>query len=123
MLFNIMPFVQLEKSENLLFLSIIFIFIAGVNGSFLTGDLFNLYVFFEVMLISSYVLITLGGTKIQLRESLKYVIVNVVSIFLFPCWYRLFVFHNGYIEFSSSFHSDCRSRTRWIYYNNCVSYF
>ena len=57
--------------------------ITGVNGSFLTGDLFNLYVFFEVLLVSSYVLISLGGKKVQLRESMKYVIINVISSALF----------------------------------------
>src|SRR5690625_5743107 len=57
--------------------------IAGVNGSFLTGDLFNLFVTFEVMLLASYALITLGGKKNQLRESIKYVAINVVSSSLF----------------------------------------
>jgi multicomponent Na+:H+ antiporter subunit D len=52
---------------------------AGVSLSFLTGDLFNLFVAFEVMLISSYVLITLGAGKEQIRAGMTYVVINVVA--------------------------------------------
>src|SRR5690625_1093537 len=72
-----------EKREKYYFYSFVNFLVAGVNGSFLTGDIFNLFVTFEVMLLASYVLITLGGTKLQLKESLKYIAINVVSSSLF----------------------------------------
>lgn len=71
-----------EREEHYFYPLFLFL-LTGVNGSFLTGDLFNLFVHFEVMLVSSYVLISLGGTKIQLRESLKYILINLISSFLF----------------------------------------
>jgi multicomponent Na+:H+ antiporter subunit D len=57
--------------------------LVGINLSFVTGDLFNLYVAFEVMLISSYFLLTLGGSPGQLREGFKYLVLNVVASTLF----------------------------------------
>ena len=57
--------------------------ITGVNGSFLTGDVFNLYVWFEVMLISSFILLSLGNTREQLRGAVKYVIMNLIGSMLF----------------------------------------
>lgn len=57
--------------------------VMGVSGSFITGDLFNLFVFFEIMLISSFGLMTLGGSHEQLAGGLKYVIINMVSSTLF----------------------------------------
>nr|WP_133581107.1 Na+/H+ antiporter subunit D [Aureibacillus halotolerans] len=57
--------------------------IVGVTGSFLTGDLFNLFVFFEVLLMASYGLIVLGGRKAQFREAVKYILINLFSSILF----------------------------------------
>jgi len=68
-----------RKQEKLYFYPLFLFLITGVNGSFLTGDLFNLYVFFEVFLVASYVLITMGGGKRQLGESLKYIFTNIIS--------------------------------------------
>ncbi|MBT8414638.1 MAG: Na+/H+ antiporter subunit D, partial [Boseongicola sp.] len=59
------------------------ILIAGVAGAFLTGDLFNLYVWFEVMLIASFGLLVMGGTKEQIDGGVKYVALNLVSTILF----------------------------------------
>ena len=55
----------------------------GVVGAFLTGDLFNLYVWFEVMLISSFGLLVVGGTRAQLDAGVKYVTLNLVATTLF----------------------------------------
>jgi multicomponent Na+:H+ antiporter subunit D len=55
----------------------------GITGAFLTGDIFNLYVWFEIMLVSTFVLFTLGGSRSQLEGAIKYVAINVVSSSLF----------------------------------------
>jgi len=55
----------------------------GICGAFLTGDLFNLYVWFEVMLIASFVLMSLGGGRLQHTAAVKYVTLNLVSSGLF----------------------------------------
>ncbi|WP_052207249.1 Na+/H+ antiporter subunit D [Sinomonas humi] len=59
------------------------ILIAGVSDAFLAGDLFNLYVGFEMLLTASYVLLTLGGTTARIRAGVTYVVVSVVSSLLF----------------------------------------
>ncbi|HNR22811.1 MAG TPA: monovalent cation/H+ antiporter subunit D [Steroidobacteraceae bacterium] len=55
----------------------------GVNGAFLTGDLFNLFVFFEILLAASYGLLLHGSSTQRVKVSLHYIIVNLVGSLLF----------------------------------------
>ncbi len=63
-----------EKHHSFALTSFLF---AGVQLSFLTGDLFNLFVAFEVMLVASYALAVLGSTREQLREGFRYIVMNL----------------------------------------------
>mgnify|MGYP001377255691 FL=1 len=56
---------------------------AGVSGAFLTGDLFNLYVWFEVLLISSFGMLVMGSEKAQLDGAVKYALLNLLATTLF----------------------------------------
>lgn len=62
---------------------LVHVLLLGVCGAFLTGDLFNLYVWFEVMLMASFVLLVLGGERPQLHGGIKYVTLNLVSSAVF----------------------------------------
>ncbi len=59
------------------------VLVAGVSNAFLSGDLFNLFVSFEMLLFASYVLLTLGGTTARVRAGTIYVVVNLISSMLF----------------------------------------
>ena len=65
------------------FVPFLLILVGGVTGAFLTGDIFNLYVWFEVLLISSFGLIVLGGEPRQLDGAVKYGVLNLVATTLF----------------------------------------
>jgi len=65
------------------FFPLVHVLLAGVQGAFLTGDLFNLYVCFEVMLMASFVLLALGGERPQLEGALTYVTLNLLASALF----------------------------------------
>ncbi|WP_142416626.1 monovalent cation/H+ antiporter subunit D [Bartonella massiliensis] len=61
------------------FQSLMQFFMVGINGAFLTGDLFNLFVFFEVMLTASYGLALHGSGPLRVRAGLHYVVINLVA--------------------------------------------
>lgn len=71
------------RRERMFFYPLFQFLLMGVNGSFSTGDLFNLFVWFEVLLISSYALMALGGEPYQLEETFKYLVLNALSSTLF----------------------------------------
>lgn len=64
------------------FHSLFQLLLMGLNGAFLTGDLFNLFVFFEVMLAASYGLMLHGSGRTRVNASLHYIAVNLISSFL-----------------------------------------
>ncbi len=65
------------------FYPFLMLLMAGVTGAFLTGDIFNLYVWFEVLLISSFGLLILGSEPEQIDGALKYAILNLIGTTLF----------------------------------------
>ena len=65
------------------FHSMVQLLLMGVNGAFLTGDLFNLFVFFEVMLAASYGLLLHGTGPLRVKAGLHYIAVNLVAALLF----------------------------------------
>lgn len=68
-----------RRRESFGYYPLLHILLMGICGAFLTGDLFNLYVWFEVMLIASFVLLALGGERAQLEGAIKYVTLNLLS--------------------------------------------
>ena len=65
------------------FYPLLLLMMTGVCGAFLTGDIFNLYVWFEVLLIASFGLIVMGNSKAQLDGAVRYALLNIVATTLF----------------------------------------
>ncbi len=72
-----------EKTPLSVFHPTFLVLVAGVSNAFLAGDLFNLYVGFEILLMASYVLLTLGGTAPRIRGGITYVVVSLMSSLVF----------------------------------------
>lgn len=72
-----------RRQEHAGFYPLLHGMLASVNGAFLTGDLFNLYVWFEIMLITAMGLLVIDRTRAQLDGALKYIVLNLFSTLLF----------------------------------------
>ena len=72
-----------QENQSFAYFPLLNILLMGVSAAFLTGDIFNLYVWFEVLLISSFVLLALGAKRPQLEGAIKYMMLNVLASFLF----------------------------------------
>jgi len=68
-----------EIHERFGFHVLFHLLLMGINGAFITGDIFNMYVWFEVLLIASFVLLVLGNSREQLDGAVKYVGINLVA--------------------------------------------
>ncbi|MEU4337451.1 Na+/H+ antiporter subunit D [Micromonospora lupini] len=72
-----------ESAPVVIFHPTYLVLTAGVTNAFLAGDLFNLFVGFEILLAASFVLITLGGTETRIRTGSTYVVVSILSSMIF----------------------------------------
>lgn len=71
------------RRERYGYYPLLLVLLMGVCGAFLTGDIFNLFVWFEVLLIASFVLLALGSERAQMEGAIKYVTINLISSALF----------------------------------------
>ncbi len=73
----------LDARRYLDFYPLLLFLLMGVNGAFLAGDIFNLYVFFEVLLVASFALLTLGGQIGQINGGIRYMVLNLLASSVF----------------------------------------
>ncbi len=80
----------------------LFLFMAaGLYGVFMAGDIVNRYVFFELTIISTYVLLTYKGTKESLRASYNFLIIGSTASFFFLAGIGLLYFNTGFLDFGA----------------------
>lgn len=72
-----------EKREHYGYYPALNLLVMAVNGTLLTGDIFNMFVWFELTLISAFMLLSIGNTREQLEGTIKYVVINLFSSALF----------------------------------------
>jgi multicomponent Na+:H+ antiporter subunit D len=91
-----------EARQRFGFHPLFHLLLMGVNGAFITGDMFNLYVWFEVLLIASFVLLVLGNERRQLDGAVKYVGINLASSIIFLAAVGLLYGHTGTLNMADA---------------------
>jgi len=89
-----------ELRQTFGYFPMLHVLLLGCSGAFLAGDIFNLYVWFEVILISSFVLLTLGGEHKQILGGVKYVTLNLVASAFFLTAIGLLYYQVGSLNFA-----------------------
>ncbi len=84
-----------DRFQGGYFHALYMLLLLGVNWAFVTGDLFNLFVSFEIMLLASYVILCIGTTRRQMRQAYKYVLLNLIASTLFVIACGLIYGHTG----------------------------
>jgi multicomponent Na+:H+ antiporter subunit D len=82
------------------FFAIFHFLLMGIAGAFISGDLFNLYVWFELIIICSFVLLTLGGKRIQIEGAVKYFTLNMLASIIFLTAIALLYGATGTLNFA-----------------------
>lgn len=82
------------------FFAIFHFLLMGIAGAFISGDMFNLYVWFELIIICSFVLLTLGGKRIQIEAAVKYFTLNMLASIIFLTAIALLYGATGTLNFA-----------------------
>jgi multicomponent Na+:H+ antiporter subunit D len=94
---------------------LLFVLLGAVGGTFVTGDLFNLYVWFEVMLLSALGLFALGGEPRNLDATAKYFVLNAVGTIFFLITIGLLYASTGHLNFTALARaSELEGAARWL---------
>lgn len=108
--------IEVEKNKSSTYWPLLFLLEAGVSLSFITGDLFNLFVAFELMLMSSYAILTTQGSKVHLNNAYSYLAMNITASFIYLIAIALFYSFTGELNFAalSEHLSKTESPLKWV---------
>ena len=87
--------------------------VLGAIWAYFTGDLFNLYVSFEILLVASFLLLTLGATNAGIKQAVPYILINIIASFAFLVGIALLYGHTGNLNLA--YLASLLRKTQWTY--------